>query len=144
MIEAALYAALGCAVFSALAGSRTAWALVPAVAFTLWMQAEEVAFVRAVWIALDVAAGLAVWGWNKRLRLADWTILALFPVAWALYYLPDPYRYVGSAGVTIMQLLLTFRPTESRQMLHRLVACWKANFRHRDEWTDLRARGADG
>lgn len=140
MIVTALYLALGCAVISAIAKSRTAWVLVPAVAFCLWMAAEGVEFRRAFWVTIDLTAVFLIYGVNIKMRLADWAILALFPVAWAFYFLPDPYRYTGTMLVTIVQLLLTF---PALRVFRRFVSRWKANFRHRDEWTDLRVRGTN-
>lgn len=139
-MEAALYLALGCAAVSALAGNRTAWVLLASVAFCLGLDAAGVPFSVVRWLILDTLA-MSLILLLSRLDRTDWIILALFFAGWAAYGLPDPYRYYGSVAVTILQLLLTF---PLREATHRIVDRWKANFQHRDEWTDLRARGADG
>lgn len=141
MIATALYAALAVAFVSALLGNRTAWVLVPLVCACLAADEYDVVFRREYWIGLDVAAGGMIVGLNRPLSRTDWIVLALFPLAWPFYLAPDPYRYVGSVTVTICQLCLTFPPRKVGPFIHRFVARWKANFRHRDEWTDLERRG---
>lgn len=137
-MEAALYAALGCAAVSALAGNRTSWVLLASVAFCLGLDQAGVPFSVVRWLMFDTIA-MALILLLSRLNWTDWAILALFFVGWAFYCLPDPYRHTGSMAVTILQLLLTFPLTRA---LSRLTARWKANFQHRGEWTDLESREA--
>jgi hypothetical protein len=137
-MEAALYLALGCAAVSALAGNRTAWILLASVAFCLGLDWAGAPFNVVRWLIFDTIAMSLILALSK-LDRTDWAILALFFAGWAAYGLPDPYRYTGSMAVTILQLLLTF---PRREAFSRLVARWKANFQHRDEWTNLESRGA--
>lgn len=143
MLQVAIYVALVVAGCSALLGSRTAWVLVPLVGACLLSSVYGIAFQQEVWFGMDVAAIVLIVGLQK-LDRQSWAILLLFPCAWPLYLAPDPYRYFGSATITILQLLLTFPAGEAWQVLCRLGARWKANFRHRHEWTDLESREAHG
>lgn len=135
MLEAALWCALGCAAVSALAGCRAAWALVPSVALCLYADGR-VEFHPDVWRTIDCAAAALILGLTRPMKLPDWLIVALIPVAWAAYTAPDPARYVLSAWITIAQLLLTIR----RDRMVRLYGHWKATWAHHHDWTrfDLR------
>lgn len=138
-MQAALFAALGCAIWSALTGNRTAWLLLASAALCLGLDAAEVEFHFVWWLLIDAAVALLII--RPTMTKADCVILALFIPAWAFYLVPDPHRYTGAMLVAIAQLLLTFPMGKA---INRLLARWKANFRHRKEWTDLERRGTNG
>ena len=139
MIEGALWVAMVCALCGALTGNRTAWVLLVSVSLCLALDQAGVPFSLVRWLIFDTLA-MALILLLSKLTQADWLILALFFAGWAAYCLPDPYRYTGTMAVTILQLLLTF---PLREAVRRLVGRWKANFQHRNEWTDLEKRGAN-
>jgi hypothetical protein len=141
MLQAALWIALACAMCGALARNRVAWVLLASVAYCLYLDWAGVPFSVIRWLMLDASAMILIAMFAKR-TLANCIIFALFFAGWAAYSLPDPYRYTGSVAITVIQLLLTFPLGDARQMLCRLGARWKANFRHRAEWTDLESREA--
>lgn len=145
MIEAALWIAIAAAVCGALARNRVAWVLLPSVAYCLYLDWAGAAFNPLRWLVLDVSAmALIAWVTLSNMTYANCAIFGLFFVGWTAYMLPDPYRYIGSTAVTILQLLLTFPLGKSGQMMRRLFSRWKANFRFRDEWTNLESREAHG
>lgn len=148
MIDAVLLVAVFCACFGAfrLEDGRpvfnvAALALLASVAATSTLQGIEAQYSTGTCRLIDIAVIIVIAAnaiVRRQLKLAEGIILALFVPVWALY--GTPIAHDAITVIVSVQLLLTF-PT--RRFGHsRLVARWKANFRHRDEWTDLRARGA--
>lgn len=85
--------------------NRTAWALLASVALCLTLDWRGVEFDAAFWWLIDVLVIAVIY--RRGMPRADWIILALFPVAWAAYFLPNPWRYEIALAVVIAQLLLT-------------------------------------
>jgi hypothetical protein len=140
MLETALYVAMTAALCGAITGNRVSIVLLVSVAYCLYLDWAGFPFDGLRWLVLDVSAMTLVAMFGGRSR-ANCAIFGLFFVGWGAYFLPDPYRYAGSMLVTILQLLLTFPLGDARR---RLAERWKANFQHRDEWTNLESRGFHG
>jgi hypothetical protein len=105
MLEAALYAALCCALLSALAGNRTALVLLASVAFCLVLGEVGVAFQPVLWMMFDLVAVILIV--RRDMTAADCVVIALFIPAWIFYLFPAADRYAGSVLITVVQLLLT-------------------------------------
>lgn len=154
MIEALFVVAVFCACLGAfrrgedgcVAFNVTALALLASAALTsilLWL---EVPFDAGFWLAIDIAVIGAIAAnaiWRRRLPVADWAVIALFTPSWYFYAFPGPLGPDVSTLAVSAQLLLTVPPRPIKTAATSLFARWKANFQHRDEWTDLRSRGAD-
>lgn len=109
--------------------------MLASVAFCLGLDALHVAFSRPAWLAIDA---LVIWLLLRPGRTwTDWGIIALFPIAWASYYVADPARYITSTLVTVAQLLLAVRPMLICAAPARFAARWKDTISHRREWTDF-------
>lgn len=132
----------GCVAFNA-----TALALLASTALTSAVIWWRVPFSLGRWLAIDIAVIAVVVVnaiWRRRLPVTDILVLTLFAPSWYFYVTPGPLGPGVSTLAVSAQLLLTFPARIAGQVLHRIFARWKANFQHREEWTDLEHRGANG
>ncbi len=132
------------AVLCALCGAREdgrfnvpALALLASVATTSAFVWLEVPFDWRLWGAIDLAVIFAIV--SGKMTWGDWLILPLFIPAWVSYAKPDAFAHDVTTVIVSIQLLLTF---PAGVILRRFVTRWKANFQHRDEWTDLERKRA--
>lgn len=139
MIEALLVFAVLCGCAGAWKGSRAAIALLASTALTSGFVWAGVPFNIVAWLLIDLVVIAAIV--SRKPTVADMLILALFIPAWAFYVKPDAFANYATTLIVSAQLLLTFPAQSVGQISRRLVARWKANFQHRDEWTDLERRG---
>lgn len=123
-LEVALYAAMGCAAISALAGCRTAWVLLAGVVFCFALDWAEVPFNPVLWMLFDLVLVLLIL--RPEMTPADCVILSLFIPGWVFYQLPDDERYAGALAVTVIQLLLSVSPSEIKSAPARYRA-WFAS-----------------
>jgi hypothetical protein len=106
VVEAVYAAAVTLGLAAGLRGNRTAWPLLVGALVAHCLAWAGTPFSVKLWVALDLAMMAAiVWAPLSRWAVA---ILALFPVAWAAYVLPDPCRYMATAGIVSAQFALAF------------------------------------
>ena len=108
-----------CAACGALTGNRAAWVLVPATALCLFLDYLGVPFSLVRWLIFDLAAMTLIVVLVPKMTRVEWAILWLFLVGWAAYLLGDPFRYIGSMVITVVQLLLTFPLAKAWRLLTR-------------------------
>jgi hypothetical protein len=121
ILQALLYAALGCAVLSAVVGNRTAWVLLASAAFCLALDQAHVPFHPVYWMMFDLVAAVLII--RRDMSHADCVVLSLFIPAWVFYFMPNEQRYLGSALVAIVQLFLT-APLEKLRFVPTRVRAW--------------------
>lgn len=145
MVDALLVFAVLCSCLSARADGRfnvATLALLASVATTSAFVWFEVPFIWWLWGLIDLAVIGAIL--SGEMTTAKWAILPLFIPAWVSYAEPDAFAHDVTTVTVSIQLLLTVRPKQIAAMPGLFFARWKANFQHRDEWTDLERRGLRG
>ena len=145
MADALLVFAVLCACLSVREGGRlnvAALALLASVATTSAFVWFAVPFIWWLWGAIDLAVIGAIL--SGEMTTAKWAILPLFIPAWISYAEPDAFAHTFTTILVSIQLLLTVRPKQIIAAPGLFVTRWKANFQHRNEWTDLERRGLRG
>lgn len=114
MLGAAYWLAVTGALAGAVFGNRTAWPLLASAAASFMLDYYRVPFSLPLWLLIDFLAmcGIVMLAEDgnewPRLTFRDKAVLALFPVAWAFYFVPDPLRCNGSTAAVIVQLAICF------------------------------------
>ena len=135
MADTLLLFAVLCGLAGAWKRKRSSIALLASVATTSAFVALDVPFDWRLWGAIDLAVILAIV--SGKMTVGEWLVLPLFIPAWVTYAEPHALAHDVTTILVSLQLLLTFPAQSAGQILRRLAARWKANFQHRDEWTDL-------
>lgn len=122
MIEAVFLTAIGAGGIAALAGKRSAVALLTGTAFTAGLAASGVPFLLPVWMLVDLVVIAVII--HPKMDWRDCAIMALFYPLWATYFVDGQAAWTISALVSSVQLLLTFpvyRAAESGRRLLRFI-----------------------
>ena len=105
MIEIVYWLAVALGCVGALTGSRAAWPLLASVGLSYVLDATGAYFEMGLWIAIDICVMVTVLTFRN--RLSDWLIVALFPVIWAMYYMPPWAAYNGVSMLMALQFVFT-------------------------------------
>ncbi len=102
----ALFAlAVAVGILSALAGSRTALALLVGTGLQLLLAVVDVPFFAPLWMLIDLAVAAAIV--RMGMTRSGALVIALFIPAWVFYFIDGDLGYDGSVTVCSAQMLLT-------------------------------------
>lgn len=104
VINLPLYGGVALACVAMLMGYRTAMVLLASLGVSFAVPAAGIPFTLWAWLALDLAVMALVV--RPVMTLPDKLIVALFPAAWAAYFMPSPIHYWGAYAVVCVQFLL--------------------------------------
>jgi hypothetical protein len=105
MIDTLFWLSVACATVAALMNAPPARALVAGAIAGELLRHSPITFDWSLWFLLDLLVILFIV--RRGMSVAEWAILALFPVSWVAYTLGDPARYLITSGAVIVQMLLT-------------------------------------